>query len=152
MLATEEAARRLDETAQTNIKKTQTILDQGMGFLSPQTCPSNPNYNSMQNQFRAPSFRSSILYDPPRRENYSNDDDWGRAMLSYENDYQARVALERTGWEATNTCPGGLVNTTPGSVVGNSIMTALSGGQRLTELGAAMGNSLSAIFVLVISI
>src|SRR3989344_2869980 len=44
MLATEELARRIANPVDNKIKKTQELLQQGMGFLSPQTCPSNPNY------------------------------------------------------------------------------------------------------------
>ncbi|MBI5139583.1 hypothetical protein HZA26_03165 [Candidatus Nomurabacteria bacterium] len=145
MLATEEAARRLDGTIQNNAEKVTATLQQGLGFLSPQNCPSNPNYNSTKNQFRTPSFKSTIKYDPPKITNFPNENAWALAMLDYDAKYQKDVAAEKTTWEKANTCPGGLVNTTPGSVVANSVITALGSNTRQTELAAAMGNSLSAV-------
>src|SRR3972149_12309962 len=46
MMATEELARRLQGTTQNAAQKVQTVLDQGMGFLSPQICPTNSAYNN----------------------------------------------------------------------------------------------------------
>jgi hypothetical protein len=64
MIATNQLARQLQGTTQNAAQKVQTALNQGMGFLSPTTCPSNiPNaaaYNAkMINEFNPPSFNPS---------------------------------------------------------------------------------------------
>ena len=56
------------------------------------------------------------------------------------------MANEKGVWAMTNTCPDGLVNTTPGSVVANQIIGAMGSKGRQGELASAMGNSLAAIF------
>ena len=68
--------------------------------------------------------------------------DMGKA---YNEKYERAKSNARGIWAMKNTCPDGLVNTTPGSVVGNQIMDAMGSNLRQTELGAALGNSLSAI-------
>ncbi len=163
MLATEELARRLEGTVQNNAQKIKTTLEQGMGFLSPQTCPSNPLYNNTKNQFQQPRFNAGkeVPYKPPVAG--SNDTVCtytpfvvGEAKCEYTKEFQDRlnaynrqydidVYLAEGKWYEKNGCPGGLVNTTPGSVVGSSIMNALNSGQRQGELAIAMGNSISAI-------
>ncbi|MFZ3011602.1 MAG: hypothetical protein WA060_01210 [Minisyncoccia bacterium] len=149
MLATEELARRVQGTTQTAAQKVQTTLQQGMGFLSPQTCPSNPSYNNGVNEFQRPSFKPSQKYDEsfcqfnidgqPTPEEKTRCD-------NYNMDYQNGVATEKQDWQEENTCPGGLVSTTPGAVVSSQITNALGSNFRQSELGAAMGNSLSTIF------
>ncbi len=138
-------ASRLQGTLQAPAQKIQGLLQQGMGFLSPQTCPSNPKYNNGVNEFLKPSFKPPRTYNPPEYTggNYA---EYEAAAIAYEAQFEAEVAAEKTKWAETNDCPGGLVNTTPGSVVGNHIMDAMGSNLRQTELGAALGNSLSAIF------
>ena len=63
------------------------------------------------------------------------------ALDAYNNAYNTA----KTAWDKTNSCPGGLSATTPGSVVANQITTALGSTFRQSELGAAMGNSIGAV-------
>lgn len=147
LLATEELADRLQGTVENNAQKVRTVLDQGSGFLSPQTCADNGGDNEynkiVANQFRRPSFNQAE-YDrthpypppgtPPDEPDYRTSLRWTEAKNKAMAD-----------WNKKNTCTK-LVATTPGSVVANQITTALSSNFRQTELGAALGNNMSAIF------
>ncbi|OGI73540.1 hypothetical protein A3D42_02585 [Candidatus Nomurabacteria bacterium RIFCSPHIGHO2_02_FULL_41_18] len=155
MLATEELARRLEGTTETAAKKVQTTLDRSMGFLSPQTCPSNPKYNNGKNEFQRPSFKSKLT--PPAHPGAEPDEFAGeeaqetyqQAVADYNqalNKFNRDRENERGAWQMENTCPDGLVSTTPGAVVGDQIKNALTSKVRSAELAAAMGNSLAAIF------
>jgi len=142
-------ASRLEGTLQAPAQKVQNLLQQGMGFLSPQTCPSNPKYNNGINEFLKPSFKTTVAFDPPEEYEIGDDGTYTQSQArfaQYEKEYNAAIAADKTMWAEKNYCPGGLVNTTPGSVVGNHIMDAMGSNLRQTELGAALGNSLSAIF------
>ena len=99
----------LEGVFQAPAQKIESLLQQGMGFLSPQACPSNPSYNNGTNEFVKPT------YQPTPYNGTSNAD---YAAWKTQND------ANRTTWAATNECPGGLVNTTPGSVAANQIMMA----------------------------
>ena len=150
MLATEQLGQKLAGIEQNAVQKVQSALQQGMGFLSPQTCPSNPSYNTVGNQFKKPSFdeagyRKDHPYDAEAPVCDPMDPECAQEFKNYDEEYNIQMASEKAAWAAENTCPGGLVSTTPGSVVANSIMTAMGAGQHQTELAAAMGNSISAI-------
>src|SRR3989344_3912532 len=147
MLANEELARRLESTTRSAADTVRDTLQQGLGFLSPETCPSNPTYNNARNAWDRPEFKFNEEYDPPVLEDYGDDVPAFRAaVLEYDDDYDARRAAAYAVWAEENTCPGGLVNTTPGSVVGAQITKALGSKFSQTELGAALGNSFAAIF------
>ena len=137
-------ASRLEGTLVAPAQKIQQTLQYGMGFLSPQTCPSNPNYNNGINEFLRPSFKfdSNAYYKANPPDPVADELDMGKA---YNEKYERAKSNARGIWAMKNTCPDGLVNTTPGSVVGNQIMDAMGSNLRQTELGAALGNSLSAI-------
>jgi hypothetical protein len=60
--------------------------------------------------------------------------------------YYEDLAQEESDWAATNTCPGGLVATTPGAVVANQIFSATNTPFLQTALDGALGNSIAAIF------
>jgi len=135
-----ELASRLQGTAQAPAEKVKSLLQQGMGFLSPQTCPTNAKYNNGINEFRRPSFKYTAPY--PQPEEYGDDASFQSAIQTYHNN---RDAAEEE-WALENTCPGGLQVTTPGSVAASRIMTAINSDFRQSELAAALGNSLSAIF------
>lgn len=138
LTAVEELARRVQGTAQTAAGKVKDTLQYGQGFLSPQTCPSNPKYNNGVNEFQKPRFDEKKYRDDHPSSNCTD-----QACLDrWRDDYEAAKAK----WEEDNTCKGGLKNTTPGSVVSNQITTAMGSQFRQSELGAAMGNSLSQIF------
>ncbi len=47
------------------------------------------------------------------------------ALQAYNDAYQKNQSDEKDAFNALNTCPGGLVSTTPGSVVANQITTSL---------------------------
>ena len=145
MLAAENLSRRLDgvDLYSTPARQIQNTLQQGLGFLSPQNCPSNPSYDNTRNQFLQPRWNPSAYYrehpfDPPGEE---GSPEYEAYVERYNNDYEAAY----DDWGETNTCPGGLVSTTPGSVVGSQVAKALGGSQDQASLAAAMGNSISAI-------
>lgn len=154
MIATEEAARRVQGTVDTAVGKVKNTISQGQGFLSPQICPSNPDYNNDVNEFQKPSFVFDEKFSPPD-VTYTFDPSTGstvpdpylqQAYNNYKKEWEERRKMAEGNWQDQNTCPGGLVSTTPGSVVSNQITTALGSQFRQSELGAAMGNSLSQIF------
>lgn len=169
-------ARQLQGTDSNQASIIKDTLAQGQGFLSPQTCPDNPEYNNLKNEFQKPTsfkfepqpgnttqeycattfpeyveytecslygsgtFNSSLCLSESR--GYRQNPELGTCLAKANTEYNAA----KTAWEKKNTCPSGLVSTTPGSVVGNQIMKALVGPYETTGLAAAMGNSLSAIF------
>src|SRR3989344_506674 len=139
MLATEEISKRINvNDIQTGIGQVQDTLQKGLGYLSPQTCPSNPSYNNLQNQWNKPSFNyAEYNRTNPAPEFVGNTIDLGAWVAERD-----RAVAE---WSKTNTCPGGLQNTTPGSSVGAMVNKALGGTADQTTLAAAMGNSVSAI-------
>lgn len=146
MLVEQSLASRLEGTLQTPAQKVQTALQQGMGFLSPQTCPSNPAYNNLTNQFQRPSFKSkTVPYtwkpDPERTDEFNN-----ARKKDYDDKYNSDTAQEKAKWAKENTCPGGLVATTPGAVVANQIFSATNTPFLQTALDGALGNSIAAIF------
>ncbi|MEI6280759.1 MAG: hypothetical protein WCP17_02035 [bacterium] len=137
MLATEELARNLQGTTQTAAQKVQKTLEQGQGFLAPQICTTNPKYNNAKNEFLQPKWSDAeYIKTHPYTDNEG---------VSYQ-DWQEAAALDKASWDVNNGCPGGLQTTTPGAVVANQIFGAMSSKTRQGELGAAMGNSLAAVF------
>jgi hypothetical protein len=130
---------KLQGVIQAPAQKVQNLLQQGMGFLSPQRCPTNEAYNNGTNEFIKPTFKPKTQYDHDDEA-----DAEGATQASLE--YKRAVSYERAEWEKEHTCPGGLVNTTPGSVAANQIMMAMGSSFRQSELAASLGNSLSAIF------
>ncbi|HEY4494118.1 MAG TPA: hypothetical protein VJB95_01660, partial [Candidatus Paceibacterota bacterium] len=144
LLYNEELARRLDGTIQNTAATVATTLQQGMGFLSPEVCDTNPLYNNLQNQFNRPRWNQSE-YD---RNNWfpPNEDITSGEFQLYEEEYQQELQKAKAEWAKTNDCPGNLRATTPGSVVAASINKALGGPQDLAIGGVNYGNSLSAIF------
>lgn len=152
MEATEELARRIQGTSQNAAEKVQALLQQGQGFLSPQTCPSNPNYNNGTNEWNKPSFNQTE-YDKKYNENFpwpaidgKPTPEEQQRIEQYKNDYTVGLAAAREEWDNKNSCPNGLVNTTPGSVVSNQITTALNIPMNSTLQAMGLGNSISMIF------
>ncbi len=145
-------------TQQTAVQKVKDTLNQGMGFLSPQTCPSNPSYNNGVNEFNRPSFSFNPapgdLPPEPKPTDAKYQGDIGKygspTFLSdyaiWQHQYNVLKAARKNAWAKTNDCPNGLASTTPGSVAANSIMNALGTPMKQGELSAAMGNSLSTVF------
>ncbi len=153
MMATDDIARRLAGTTQTAVQKVQTTLQQGMGFLSPQTCPSNPRYNNGINEFQKPSFTPPV-YDTQGYIQYIDtsitdlSQQYNAASAAYAAAYNAQSDAAKAAFydpNGPNVCPGGLKATTPGFVAANQIVTALGSDFRKTELGGAVGASIGAI-------
>lgn len=150
MMATEEIARRVGGTVQTGVQKVQTALQQGGGFLSPQTCKTNPDYNNGTNEWKKPSFDPSSVPTPdPTMCEYADDDnptpDEKYQCEQSKNKYEEDLKTAKDKWAKKNTCPGGLQSTTPGSVVGNMVSKALGGPQDQASYSAMVGNATSAI-------
>lgn len=155
IMMSDEIGRRLEGTTQSVADRTQDALQQGLGFLSQQTCPSNPNYNNELDPYNRPAFKYTTPYNPPAsiplnvlgNESFSENLRRNQERLAaYDAQYQANKKAAYADWETENVCPGGLVTVTPGSIAANSIMNALGSPLRQGELSSAMGNSLSAIF------
>lgn len=148
MLATDEIARRTDKSPDSDspIGKLKQDLEKGLGFFSQEACSTNPGLETDPNN--PPTFNASkeVPYEEPPRSNYNSDDEYRVALGDYNREYQNRVATTRASWEGQNLCQGPWVKNTPGFVAANSIVRALGAGQNLTELQAALGGSLSAIF------
>src|SRR3989344_5805518 len=85
-------ASRLEGTLQAPAQKVQSLLQQGMGFLSPQTCPSNPAYNNGVNEFLKPSFKPEKFVLPD-----GVDEDSVEAMNEIE-DWRARNEEAEFEW------------------------------------------------------
>lgn len=136
MIYTDALARRLQNTSQ----KVEQTLDRGMGFLSPQTCLTNPEYNNGYNEFVRPSF-SGVQAEYTKNHPLDLE-----ATAEQVAEWRRGLEEERARWEAENTCPGGLVSTTPGSVVASQITKALDIPSDSAIMAAGLGNSLSAIF------
>ncbi|MDP9249210.1 MAG: hypothetical protein M3M85_01720 [bacterium] len=157
--ATDELARKIQGTSITAKEKVQQTLDQGMGFLSPQICQTNPGYNNLKNEFNAPSF-DRASYEKKYMENmpYCADDnncteEELATIKQYREEYTLGLAAARQKWATTNTCPprrdgsSGLVNTTPGSVVANQIIKSVQAPSTLKEHAINSGSLIvSAIF------
>ncbi|HEY4513301.1 MAG TPA: hypothetical protein VJH06_02195 [Candidatus Paceibacterota bacterium] len=164
--ATNEIASRIQGVAQNEAQKLKDVLLQGAGFLSPQTCATNPDYNSVYNQFNQPTFnegqwRKDHPYKPPSCTMSLSGKPCtvtAKDIFDYNLAYDKALAEAKAafndpkGENGKNVCPPqedgspGLIATTPGAVISNQITDAMGSHLRQTELGAAMGNSLSAIF------
>lgn len=153
MLVNNELSNKLRGTVQNAAQKVQTTLNQGMGFLSPKNCPSNPAYNNGTNEFVKPVFQPTVTYDPPYKTQDQIDESSDPAAAQAKQDaytaiYKQTSVSEKAVWNdpnGPNVCPGGLKATTPGSVVANQITMAMGSTFRQSELGAALGNSIGAI-------
>lgn len=136
IIADNELANQI-ESETTKIKDS---LNQSLGFLSPEICKSNPNWDA--DKF-AQGYQKPP-YNPPSGN--ATDPDYQRKLIEYDTKWNAEVSAGQANFQAQYGCPEGASITTPGSVVSNQIMMALGSKQRQGELGAALGNSLSAIF------
>ena len=155
MLANEQLAGRVTSspTANNAITKVKETLQQGMGFLSPQACPSNSAYNNGVNEFQRPSFNMAERqkwYTEQRKviENADGmtEQEKKEQIALLDKDFKEKTDMEKANWAEENTCPGGLIATTPGAVVSNQITTALNIPANSTLQAMGLGNSLSTIF------
>lgn len=148
MQMTDYLASKLQGTSQNAAQRTTSLLQQGMGFLSPQMCPPeiNKDYNNGLNEFQRPSFQ----YDAENvcDDSEMSDEDYNACQESLI----ANREEAKAEWEKKNNCinpttgKSALVNTTPGSVVSNQVTKALGMSFDQTALDGALGNSLSMIF------
>ncbi len=139
MLANEQLAQKIANPVQNKVGQYQQMIQQGQGFLSPQVCPTNPNYNNLANEFQRPVF-DEVQFN---KDNPAPD-----VMGGTQADidaWNAKHDAEKAKWAKDNTCPGGYKATTPGSVVGASITKALGASQDQTTLAGQAGNALSTI-------
>ncbi|MDP2788697.1 MAG: hypothetical protein Q8O46_01415 [bacterium] len=152
----------LSSRIQNETNKVKDTLQEGQGFLSPQTCPSSAIYNNTHNPFKRPELKSGVVWDP----SYNNEvislevsiqqgdpkvtpkmlADAKTALETYNNSFETKKSLEKTSFEAANFCPGGLEKTTPGAVVAGKIIKAMNNPEEQASLSAALGNSLATIF------
>lgn len=146
IMANEALARQLAGTNQAPAEKTKDLLQQGQGFLSPQNCPTNSAYNNGVNEWNQPSFDMAAFTNGNPYPSCADDNNCTTAELEQQRLYTQNLNAQQEDWAQTNTCPGGLQNTTPGSVVANKIMMSMSSDIRSSELAMALGNSLSVIF------
>ncbi len=151
MIAGRDLSARLDGVFQSKAERVNRALEQGQGFLSPQTCISNPAYNDGANEFNRPNFKSKMKYDPPKVEFVGNTDtvskEYESKLSEYNKFHTSFVENEREMWAEENECPpGDLVVTTPGSVAQDFISRKLGLPQEQGVMSAALGNSMSAIF------
>jgi hypothetical protein len=155
MMASEQLAGKITSSPGVNnaINKVKETLQQGQGFLSPQTCPSNTSYNNGTNEWQRSSFNMAEQqkwYTEQRKviENADGmtEQEKKEQIALLDKDFKEKTDMEKANWAEENTCPGGLVSTTPGSVVSNQIMTALDIPANSTLQAMGLGNSLSAIF------
>ena len=162
MIANENLAFKLKGSIQAPAEKVQSLLQQGEGFLSPQTCPTNEKYNNGYNEFNRPAFdmakyKQEHKFEPPvDKPTCTGDVSTGLTCVSgkdytdYVTKWNADLAAARAKWGEKNDCldkdgKSALVNTTPGSIVANHIKLSLGSGIVETQLAATMGNSISAI-------
>ena len=153
MIANEDLARKVDKTSTTAAEKVQDTLDKSQGFLAPQTCTDNNGNNAynkvLKNQFVRPSFDSAKWQkeNPVSACGYqssSNTDQTNKDIAACVEGWNRRFQAAKDKWNETNGCKN-LATTTPGAVVSNQIMEAMSSKIDQPELAAAMGNSFSAI-------
>jgi hypothetical protein len=161
MLADQQLAQQLQGTVQNKAQQVQTTLQQGQGFLSPKTCVTNKNYNTLNNEFKPPTFDTAAWTkanpDTCYQPNSSPTAEQEFIYQACETGWQMQLATAESNWSdptgsnSANVCPNqangasGLIATTPGSVVGNMINTAMSSPTHQSELGAALGNSVGLI-------
>lgn len=151
LLASEKLGQKLANLNTNVAADVREELQQGMGFLSLKICPSNPSFPKDIDPNNPPAFNYATYgrehpYNPPKREDYKDQQLYNIALSFYDNNYNTAKVATRNAWNKKNTCPGGLKTTTPGAVAANSIMDALGGPRKLGEWSAALGNSLSAVF------
>lgn len=167
MEATDYLSKKVSGVIETTAKTVQKTLAEGQGFLSPQVCDTNPSYNNMINEFQKPAFNSDKFIDKWRKSNpepYPADDqnptpEEIQRYSEWEKNFNTSIEKSYDAFnnpEGPNVCPkrkdgsSGLVNTTPGFVVGSQITKALGANQDSTTLAGQAGNALSTILGAVI--
>ena len=137
---TAELGKQISGAIQTPVERVKDTLQQGMGFLSPQTCLTNPNYNNGINEFNKPTYDMAKFTREHPMDNYPDSDSWMIALLADQKEWGKQYSCTKP--DGTS----GLANTTPGSVVSNQITSALNIPMNSTLQAMGLGNSLSAVF------
>lgn len=145
MMVEENLASKVEGTMVPPAQKAKELLQQGMGFLSPQKCTSNDKYNNGFNEFHRPSFQYPDFDDTKVDDSAcAAGDDGNNCRQEKQNEawkkYNEERDAKRAKWAEANECPGGLTNTTPGSVAAHQIFDALGSPLRTLELDSALGN------------
>jgi hypothetical protein len=158
LLLTRSLAAQTQETVQAPAEKVQSLLEQGMGFLSPEKCmDEGTQYNDvMANQWNRPSFDKSTVEwicgvpgCPLVGARNPNDPGYNAmACDACHSNYQLAMDRAQADWASKNTCKN-LVNTTPGSVVADQIMGSLNTGKEETMMGAVLGTVQSSIATII---
>jgi hypothetical protein len=161
MIANQELAKQIAGVNQAPAQKAQNLLQQGMGFLSPQVCPKeiNPNYPIATNPYNPPSFDTAAYekahpFNPPDFPECATDPEGAACQQSLSTSlalYEAKESGAKTAFDFSNSCTkpdgtSGLINTTPGAVAADQVMTALKIPANSTLQAMGLGNDLSAIF------
>lgn len=127
---------KIKDSITTPTARIKTGLDQGLGFLSPQVCKSNENWDKdkLDKGFQ---FNEK----EPIKQGV-NDLDYSSKVFQYN--FRRDRANEK--FTAQYGCPEGPVNTTPGSVVSSKITKALNMPEDQAGISRAVGDGLSAVF------
>lgn len=124
-------------------KKITDKVDQGMGFLSMETCPSNPALNA-RNPYTVQPFDPSKATVPYTQTQIDTASTSMSLMMKSSN--RNAIDVARRTYDAANTCPGGWQVATPGAVAANEIIGALDIPEQHAWISSALGNSLTSIF------
>lgn len=127
-------------------QQTKDKLAQGLGFLSQEACASNPDWDPDKLKEGAPD----VPYHPPADNcpvgDQQCEDIWNASMDAYNDQYNQQVQQGKDAFNLKYSCPEGPSTTTPGSSIGSQVSRSLQSKGVQTELAAALGNSLGAIF------
>lgn len=147
------ASNTLARQIQAQNEKVSDALLHGQGFLPPQICVSNPNYDNDIPAQNRPNFDPSSVQVTGTCTYTGGAVNQGMTYAqcsagggSWSGNTSAAIASAKAQWDQTNTCPGGLTNTTPGSVAASEVMKAVNIPQQHAWISSAMGNSLTAVF------
>ncbi len=147
-LVGESLGSQLAGTLQAPAEKVRETLQQGLGFLSPQTCADNGGVNEynkkISNQFVRPTF-TPTKYKPPDQGATESNTAYETKLKDYDIQYDENRQQDKQDWTQKNTCKN-LVSTTPGYVAATQIANALDSPRMMTVLDGALGNSFAAIF------
>ena len=145
----EKLGAKLQGTVQNKVAEVKDTLQQGQGFLSPKKCLTNSSYNNGSNEFNKPEFNEAEYlkthpYNPPAID--PKDPSNSVKRMQYDVQYKGAKNQAKLLWSTKNTCPGGLVNTTPGKVIAEKAVSAVMAPEKQGEIAQLTGDALGAIF------
>ncbi len=139
MAMSEQLMGQLEGTVLTEVNKVKTVLQEGMGFLSPQICKSNPNW-------KAGSVFSLSNYQKTNKPPVPTP---GSTNFQYQINiaaYNRKLDEARKKFYADYGCPEEITTTTPGAVVSSKIINALRAPEKQGEISQLLGQSFSVVF------